>query len=858
MRRLRNPHAGVQWTAFLLLLAGLTASGAAALAQQKPRTEEEEGKGKTPVRLEDEEPGRVGSAPALLREADAAKMEAVRALYFRLAVPHDELAFMPAQKDHWIVPLSTLTTGAPPAGMMIRPLESPRGKLLAEKKLPPGVTGVVPYERVALNTVAAFLETAKVSGPPRPEALRHAERVLADVLLFHEAARERRQRVGPGWDDVERSLRAQLLVLRRDMLRAQAEARNWPAVAELASRLAVTYPTNPEIRTSVIQAHLQQAEAVLASKRLDTFGQARQSLDQLERLYPDSQEDKVVQALRGRLQKEAQTLAANIKELAGANKDRAREQLRLVEHIWPQTPELPALRRALGLDAVMYVGVHQLPTFFSPTTAATDAELRAMELLFESLMRVVPDLVAGQAYEPVLAASSPRLTGLGRQFNLVRDARWYRDGAGAADPGVNEPVTAADVHGAWQRFKNAPAVQELLAGDRIDGPFSLRLNLRQGYLDPLALMSFKVLPAKYQDDRDFARRPIGSGPYVYVGREKRGAPAVEYAVFRANPTYGQRENRKGLPLIREICFYSMQGRDARIDFKHTDRQPPHLHLLLDLPTDRIAELKSEQAGLHHVNVVSLPNRRVWFLAANLRHPQLEKEQVRSALGMAIDREDILKSTFRHGEKVHAPLTGPYPNDSWACNPSVKPLFDAVMARSLANQAGVGKLTLELKYPNDVPLVEAACTQIQVQVQKHTGIVLTLKGVSSTELRKAVEQDHDYQLAYCHWDHPDESYWLWPLFDPSAAGKGGSNFLGPTKNPRLDNLFPRALQYRQFGEVTALTHQIHAEIAGKMLLIPLWQLHTHLAIHQDLKVHPRPDQLDPLLIFTHVERWQLGK
>jgi hypothetical protein len=40
----------------------------------------------------------------------------------------------------------------------------------------------------------------------------------------------------------------------------------------------------------------------------------------------------------------------------------------------------------------------------------------------------------------------------------------------------------------------------------------------------------------------------------------------------------------------------------------------------------------------------------------------------------------------------------------------------------------------------------------------------------------------------------------------------------------------------------------------MPLIPLWQLHTHIAIHRDLAVVG----LDPLKVFTNVEEWRFNQ
>jgi ABC-type oligopeptide transport system substrate-binding subunit len=121
----------------------------------------------------------------------------------------------------------------------------------------------------------------------------------------------------------------------------------------------------------------------------------------------------------------------------------------------------------------------------------------------------------------------------------------------------------------------------------------------------------------------------------------------------------------------------------------------------------------------------------------------------------------------------------------------------------------------------------------------------------------VEIEHDYDLAYYHWDYANEAYWLWPLFDPEATGPGGRNFLG-VNDPELQMLFRRVLVYRQFKEVQDLTRQIHRELYEKMLLIPLWQLDTHLAIHRELQTVPPPNGLDPQVVFAEVEQWRLGK
>ena len=55
---------------------------------------------------------------------------------------------------------------------------------------------------------------------------------------------------------------------------------------------------------------------------------------------------------------------------------------------------------------------------------------------------------------------------------------------------------------------------------------------------------------------------------------------------------------------------------------------------------------------------------------------------------------------------------------------------------------------------------------------------------------------------------------------------------------------------RFRAVQEITHNIDAHLYTHMPLIPLWQLHSHLAVPPELQV----DNLNPVPIFTHVAEW----
>jgi ABC-type dipeptide transport system, periplasmic component len=155
----------------------------------------------------------------------------------------------------------------------------------------------------------------------------------------------------------------------------------------------------------------------------------------------------------------------------------------------------------------------------------------------------------------------------------------------------------------------------------VTDPLRFVINLDRGCLEPLAAMSFKVLPVekmKSLTDPDFATNPVGSGPYTYHGRKTEDNR--EYAVFKANPAYGKRKGKFGLPRIQEIRFVVAPSDPA------TDLREGKIDLLLDVSSADLVRLRQSELGLARVvTEVTLPSRRIWMLAVNHRRPELGQE-----------------------------------------------------------------------------------------------------------------------------------------------------------------------------------------------------------------------------------------
>ncbi|HEV2948279.1 MAG TPA: ABC transporter substrate-binding protein [Gemmataceae bacterium] len=821
----------------------------------KPPVREEQEESKTPtikkpIKVDDDDvdvrrpkPAKLGiSRPADLEpEAQNAKHQAIKELFHNLARERD-VVNMKNGKTVLVDPIPEFIGPHPdPEQKVHLQAYDDAGKPAVPQDMPlKNIVKIRHYEENALTDVDNLLDRKAI---PRLDLLQAAEKALTAVVRFHSSARERQLRKGDAWNELEKRLRDKLIAVQLEQLQTLADVGDWENTYALAARLGDSYSDKQQLRSKFA---FQVARVIGASLKAEKFEEVRVRTKMLEELFPDSPAAVPVSD-------DLRQKAADLFEQAKQIKDPT-EALKLAakaETIWPDLPGIRDFRLKLGNTyPILLVGVPSLPQNMSPATAVTESEKQAVELIFESLVKPEEDATAGQLYVPGLALDRPRVIPLGRQFQLVHDAHW--------STGEKEPVNATDVTRTVQLLRNPEAKSFAPEwADLIDNPppssdpYTVNLTLRQGYLDPLSLMLFKVLPAGSHldspDDPHFARKPIGSGPFQLQGKDGNAV------VFTANPYY-RRSSKPGLPHIREI-------RMTHSDNPGRDFAEGRLHLLVDLPTDKITAMKSVKG----VTVQTMPNRRIYFLAVNHRARMLQNEDLRRTIAHAIDRTKILNEIFRGDQKSdpmppHRPLNGPYPPGAWACKPTLpadpyEPELAKVRATKVKSVASV--LKISLKYPDNDPQVKRACEAIRDQVAAlGTGLRIELEPKPPRLLHDEVEIGHDFELAYYYFDYPTDAYWLWPLFNtnPKALGRGGKNYMGYQNDGQLESLFIKAMGHRDFQEVQNLTHEIHAHLYQKMPLIPLWQLDTHLAIHNDLK----PVRIDPLLVFTNVEHWKLEK
>jgi ABC-type transport system substrate-binding protein len=406
----------------------------------------------------------------------------------------------------------------------------------------------------------------------------------------------------------------------------------------------------------------------------------------------------------------------------------------------------------------------------------------------------------------------------------------------------------------------------------------VNIKLNHGYLEPLSLMTFKVLPrvealpenmrrpggaaAGYDEDA-FAKNPIGSGPFKFVPG-KHSDSGRPYLSFVANVYYQSRLNKQNRPQLSEVRLFTYNNAVNEVN------APKHfLDLLLDLTPEEAAKIKDQGPATGFRLTVpdgtnDVPNRRVYFLAINHRKPELQSVEFRRALTMAINREKLLDDCFRGslGSHVHKPVNGPFPAGSWANNPdpdlahgpvnkksadAFNPIGAAAKLKDLINKDPRFRApALSLKYPGDDHFLEKAIPALAEQIEKTLpDVKITPEKVNPWSLRDQVEKTHDFDLAYYHYDFPDNTLSLWPLF-------GGEDNAFGYRDATMTGLLGESVKFCDFEEVQKRARSLHRLFGENVPLIPLWQLDPIHAIHKDVQTVP----FDRHLVFTDIELWRL--
>ena len=461
--------------------------------------------------------------------------------------------------------------------------------------------------------------------------------------------------------------------------------------------------------------------------------------------------------------------------------------------------------------------------------------------LFLRLAELGPTLMTAgdRAFQPALAKSWTRRDSLTLVFDLDPRATWH-DGV---------PVTAKDVVFTFGRARDpniAPGSAKQLrsiASVTAEGERRVVIRFTRAYAEqlydavfhvaPLPAHLLAALPPNGLAGAPFVQAPVGNGPYRWVRRV-----SGQFVELAANERFFL-----GAPAIRRVFFRVAADADARLNMVLSgeadamDNIPP--------PRSNLARVEAHK----ELRIVTVPTSTVGFVLFNQRdpndtvrpHPILADAGVRRAIGLALDRQLMVRATF--GNTAEVPY-GPASPILWIRHGAPAPRgADLREARRLlaasgwADHDGDGvldrgdrPLALTLTLPNTSAVRQQLALQMQEQLRQ-LGIrveVVRLDFPLYNERRVAGRFDLDFAST---------------SQDPSPTGLAqgwsctGSTNVGKFCDPVVDSLLTVAARATEPEAWRAVLRRIEDDAPAIFMYAPSFQ---YAVSRRFANVHIRPE------------------
>lgn len=391
----------------------------------------------------------------------------------------------------------------------------------------------------------------------------------------------------------------------------------------------------------------------------------------------------------------------------------------------------------------------------------------------------------------------------------------------AADPRNASPTVIqylGDIVGLKDRYNNKATS---VSGIKVVDQQTIQIQITHPspyFLEELTLpVSFLVDQNQIQKDpNNWTRHPNGTGPF-------------KLAEF----TPGQ-----VIRLVRNDAFYNGPAKLDEVDFQLgggsilTQYENNELHVAAVPDTD-LQAVKSGQSPLSKDYHPQAENA-LYYMAFNVKQPPFDDPNVREAMAMAVDRNNINNVLLFDSQRV---ADGILPPDMPGHSDSVHALpFDVQKAKDLLAKS---------KYANNMPRIVLTYTgtggdapellqAIQSQWKTNLGIQVDLQATDYSaylrELRKG-----SFQMFDAGWiaDYPDPENFLDKLF----ASDSPQNELG-YKDPTVDGWLFAARTEQDQTKRFALYNQAEQKIINDAIIIPTFWPVDHMLVKPCVKNWPQ--------------------
>jgi len=351
-----------------------------------------------------------------------------------------------------------------------------------------------------------------------------------------------------------------------------------------------------------------------------------------------------------------------------------------------------------------------------------------------------------------------------------------------------------------------PKAKEMSGLKKVDD-LTFTVTLSEPYIDFRTMLGYTAFypmpdaafsaPGVLKDS--YEQAPIGQGPFKMKGTWQHDSK-IDVERYDAYP--GEK------PKVQNIEFRIYQQLTAA----YADVQADNLDVLPTIPTESLSTAPSDLGDRYQTS----PMSSFQFLAFPTFDKDYSKPDVRKAISMAIDRDEITKSVFKGSQQsarsfVSPVLPGYRENTAGAAGE-----FNPTEAKKLYQAAG-GPSKIVISYNGDgghKDWVDATVNQLKANLGVDAVGVAEPK---FADLLTKVEKKEPVGAFRMGWvmDYPTMEDYLGPLYSTN----GSSNYYGYS-NPEFDKLVKEGSAAKTQDEAIAKYQQAEDILAKDMPVIPL--------------------------------------
>lgn len=475
----------------------------------------------------------------------------------------------------------------------------------------------------------------------------------------------------------------------------------------------------------------------------------------------------------------------------------------------------PACARSVGVpEDTLVVGLEAFPQKLDPRFAVDALSSKINKLIYNGLFKLDEKLLV----QPDLAESIQTPTPTTWVITIKKNIFFHNGNKLTTKDilytfaSIRDPKTASPHRGVFEQIKNFTALDD----------YSLKIELLQPFAPLLTGLNIGIVPAGSPIE---GFTPTGTGPYRFKSQTQREEVLLE----RFDDYFGTKARTKNILFrsIAEDTLRTLEVMKGRLDL--VQNAIPYVLLPAVKKAKNIAV--TESSGINFT-----------YMGLNLKDPILKNPQVRQALALAINRDEMIQYKLKGLAQQATSLLAP---DHWAFTAELKPqVYDPDAAKRLLDEAGYADPPgaaprFKLVYKTSTKRDRVELAFLLADYLKQVGIEVAVKPYEFGTLFQDIRTGN-FQIFTLTWvglTEPDIYYYV---FHSSQLPPAGGN-RGFYQNPQVDALVEQGRQTLGTNERKKIYDEVQKIIFAELPYIPLWYEDNWLVTNKRVQGYTlRPD------------------